>query len=159
MMKCLFFSCAALLALSPGGNASADDRPGQARHPKLLLNPEEIEQVRAKIRKEEWAARLFDRVRQLADQPGRTERIPREAALVYVLTGEARYGQAVRKALVGQARYFAPRYESLDLGRDPDFGAWGPWATWAWAYDLTYDMTAAEETWRPAGVRTERPGP
>jgi hypothetical protein len=141
----LALSVAALLALCVSPYASADDLSGRVRHPNLLLNRDEIEQVRAEIRNEEWAARLFDRVKQLADQQGRTDRIPREAALVYVLTGEPRYGQAVRKALVSQVRQMAPRFESLDLQHDPDFGAWGAWATFAWAYDLTYDVFTAEE--------------
>jgi hypothetical protein len=78
-----------------------------------------------------WAARLFERVKELADDPGRTGRIPREAALVYALTGDKRYGDAVRHALVGQAWYYQAQYAKLDLKHAPDFGAWGPWATWA----------------------------
>jgi hypothetical protein len=49
------------------------------QHPNLLINRAELEQVRAKIQREPWAANLLGRVKQLADEPGRT---PREAALM-----------------------------------------------------------------------------
>jgi hypothetical protein len=119
--------------------------PPETRHPNLLLNRAEIEQVRAKVKQHAWVARLFERVRELADQPGRTTRNPREAALVYALTGEPRYARAVREALLGNARNLLPKFEQLDIERNPDFGAWGPYTTWAWAYDLTYDTFSAEE--------------
>src|SRR5947209_8548735 len=104
------------------------------RHPNLLLSRDEIEQVKKKIRDHEWAARLFERVKTLADDQGRTGRMPREAALAYVLTGEARYARAVRQALVSHARGQLPKYDKLDVQADPDFGAWGPLQTLAWAY-------------------------
>src|SRR5262249_22499525 len=37
------------------------------KHPNLLLNREEIEQVKVKIQRHAWAARLFERVKELAD--------------------------------------------------------------------------------------------
>lgn len=46
---------------------------------------------------------------------------------------------------MGNARAELARYEKLDIQKDPDFGSWGPWATWAWAYDLTYDTYTAEQ--------------
>ena len=122
MTKVLIFPGVALIALSAGGRTSAEEHPPNITHPNLLLNRQEIEKVKAKIEQHEWAARLFKRVRELAEDPRRTDRIPREAALVHVLTGEERYAQAVRKALLNQARYWLPRYENLDLKRDPDFG-------------------------------------
>jgi hypothetical protein len=132
-----------LVALVAGPAAAAE--PAKVKHPNLLLNQKEIEQVKAKIKEHRWAARLLGRVKKLADDPGHTGRNPREAALVYVLTGDKRYAQLVRRALVGNARYFQAQYEKVDLKLDPDFGAWGPWATWAWAYDLTYDVFSADE--------------
>ncbi len=116
-----------------------------AKHPNLLLNRAEIEQVKAKIEHHDWAARLFERVKSLADDPSHTNRIPREAALVYALTGDRRYADLVRRSLVGSSRYYLGQYEKLNLKSDPDFGAWGPWATWAWAYDLTYDTFSPDE--------------
>jgi hypothetical protein len=134
-----------LLTLLAGAAPPPAPLKPAVKHPNLLLNRAEIEQVKAKIKRHAWAADLFEQVRAFADQPGRTGRTPREAALVYALTGEKRYAEAVRRALVGNARYMLPQYEKLDLARDPDFGAWGPWATWAWAYDLTFDTFSAEE--------------
>jgi hypothetical protein len=116
-----------------------------ARHPNLLLNRDEIEQVKRKIRAHDWAARLFERVQALADEPGRTTRNPREAALVYVLTGKKRYAQEVRQAIVGHARAELPKYDKLDIQANPDFGAWGPLQTIAWAYDLTYDAFSDDD--------------
>jgi hypothetical protein len=115
------------------------------RHPNLLMNREEIEKIKNKIKSESWAAQLLERVRKLADDPQHTGRTPREAALVYALTGDERSAKAVRSALTSNARMMLPRYEQLDLATDPDFGAFGPWATWAWAYDLTYDLFSPEE--------------
>jgi hypothetical protein len=135
---------AALVFLSGGYTPAAADSP-RAQHPNLLLNRKEIDEVKAKIKQYPWAARLFDRVKKLADDNGRTSHTPREAALVYALTGDTKYAAAVRRALVSNARYRLSQYEKLDLKLDPDFGAWGPWATWAWAYDLTYETFSEEE--------------
>jgi hypothetical protein len=133
-------SLTALLAATP-----AAAQPPAVKHPNLLLNREEIDQVKARLQKYDWAAQLFARVKALADDKGRVGRIPREGALVYALTGDKQYGEAVRKALVAGARYELARYEKVDVKKDPDFGSWGPWATWAWAYDLTYDTYTDEE--------------
>ena len=122
---------------------SAADRP--VRHPNLLLNPEEIEQVKAKVRERPWAAELLARVRALADENGHTGREPRDAAVVYVLTGERKYGDAVRHALLGGVQGEKRRYENYDARIDPDAGAFGPWAQWTWAYDLTYDTFSDAE--------------
>jgi hypothetical protein len=134
------FSLLVTLLLSSVSAAQA-----AAKHPNLLLNPDEIEQIRAKIKQHEWAARLFERVQALANDGGRTGRNPREAALVYALTGDKKYGDAVRRALVSHSRHLLTQYETLDVRTNPDFGAWGPLATLAWAYDLTYDLYSPEE--------------
>src|SRR3954447_1965235 len=107
-----------LSVLLPGwpGAPAAEKR---VQHPNLLLNRDEIEQVRKKIKEHEWAARLFERVKALADERGRTGRNPREAALVYALTGEARYARDVRQALVGFARGQLPKYDKLDVRANP----------------------------------------
>jgi hypothetical protein len=118
------------------------DAPPTGRHPNLLLNRAEIELVKKKIKDRAWAARLFERVKALADDHGRTTHNPREAALVYALTGELGYADAVRQALLGHARRLLPQYAALDVKLQPDYGAWGPLATWAWSYDLTYDVFA-----------------
>jgi hypothetical protein len=84
------FLLAAVAALFGwAAQAAAGERPA-VKHPNLLLNREEIEQVKEKIKRHEWAARLFERVKELANDQGRAGRIPREAALVYALTGDRR---------------------------------------------------------------------
>jgi hypothetical protein len=123
--------------------AAAD--PPRVRHPNLLLNQKEIDEIKAKVKKHAWAARLLEKVKKMAADNSHTNRTPREAALAYVLTGEKKYATAARRALVGNTHYYLAQYQKLDLKRDPDFGAWGPWATWAWAYDLTYDTFSDEE--------------
>lgn len=142
---------ALLLSLSVLGVLFLDVSPARAeplsvvKHPNLLLNRAEIEQVKLKIKQQPWAARLLARVKELADNQGRIGRIPREAALMYVLSDEKRYGEAVRRALVGGARAELKQLDKLNLKLNPDYGAWGPWATWAWAYDLTYELYSEEE--------------
>jgi hypothetical protein len=133
------------VTLLTGVPPAAADQPVRVKHPNLFLNRAEIEQIKARIKKHAWAARLFERVKKLADQPGRAGRNPREAALVYVLTGDKRYARTVRQTLVGECRHLLTKYEKLDLAVNPDFGSWGPYPTWAWAYDLTYDTFSAEE--------------
>ena len=96
--------CLCLGAGSP--RAAADDRP-RVQHPNLLLNRQEIDADKAKIKQHPWAARLFDRVKKLADDNGRTNRTPREAALVYALTGDQKYATAVRRALVGNIAHLS----------------------------------------------------
>jgi hypothetical protein len=140
-----FLLFAALLVTAGAGGNSLAAAPPVVKHPNLLMNRDEIQQVQAKIKDHSWAARLFQKVRELADDNRRTSRTPREAALVYALTGEKRYGEMVRKALVGGARQELGRYAKLDIAKDSDFGSWGPWATWAWAYDLTYDLYTDDE--------------
>jgi hypothetical protein len=98
----LLVVCFCLCAGSP--RAAADDRP-RVRHPNLFLNRAEIDQVKAKIKRYAWAAKLFDQVKTLADDRSRTNHNPREAALMYVLTGERRYAQDVRQNLVGNCRH------------------------------------------------------
>ena len=111
------------------------------RHPNLLLNREEIEEVKAKIRQHPWAARLLERVKEMA-KDGRNVR---EGALAYVLTGERPYADRARRGLLGTARSMMSTYEKLDLKLQPEFGAWTSWSTYAWAYDLTYDTFSGEE--------------
>ncbi len=143
------WQCGILLAIlislaGPGPNVRAE-APARVKHPNLLLNREEIDQVREKIQKHDWAKRLLDRVKELAADPSRVGRTPREAALMYVLTGDKSCGDAVHRALVDGARNELAQLEKVNLQLNPDYGAWGPWATWAWAYDLTYELYTEPE--------------
>ena len=126
----------------------------RVKHPNLLLNQEEIEQIREKVQDCEWAARLFQKAKAMAEKGS-----VRETAICYVVTGEKHYGDSVRQRLVGHAQYSLPRYEELDLKNQPEYGAWGDWGTLAWAYDLTCDTFSEEEhqlvqRWLRAGCKT-----
>ena len=72
------------LAAQEAGRKGAD-----VRHPNLLLNRQEIGQVKQKVREHAWAARLLDRVKAKAEQDGAAV----ETALAYALTGEATYAR------------------------------------------------------------------
>jgi|GEM_PF-5566080 hypothetical protein len=75
-----------LLDSPPIFSAPAEIKPSSVAvsHPNLLLNQEEIAQIRLKIREQPWAARLVDRVKAKAEKDGPAV----EAALAYVLTGQ-----------------------------------------------------------------------
>ena len=125
------------------------------RHPNLLLDRGEIEEIKEKIRKEPWAARLLEAVVEKARDPARNVR---EAALAYVLTGERAHADRVREQLGNDARYSLDRYQKLDLKLEPEYGAWSPWGTYAWAYDLTHDTfpegeREVVERWLRTGAR------
>src|SRR5687768_7318590 len=74
-------------------HAAANQEPRRegaaVRHPNLLLNTDEIEQVKAKVREHAWAARLLDRVKEKVEKDGSSAYL--ESAIAYVLTGEKKY--------------------------------------------------------------------
>jgi len=126
----------------------------RVKHPGLLLNQEEIAQLKTKIRDCEWASHLFEKAKAMAEKGS-----VREMAIYYAITGEERYSDSVRQRLVSNAQYSLPRYEQLDLKNQPEYGAWSEWGTWAWAYDLTYDTFLKEEhqlvqRWLRVGCKT-----
>jgi len=133
-------------------SAAAEEQPSPAapgprvRHPNLLLNRDEIEQLKGKIRAQPWAADLFERVKAMAEEMvTKGARNEREVALCYALTGEKRYADAVRRLLLQHAREFETQRPKVDLKLQPEWGAWEPWGVRAWAYDLTYDTFSPEE--------------
>ena len=72
-------------ALGAAAVARGSEPNGVAvRHPNLLLNLEEIEQIKLKIKEHAWAARLLDRVKDKAEKDGAAL----EAALAHALTGD-----------------------------------------------------------------------
>ena len=88
-----------LLSVPVGAAAEAPSTTpsSQIRHPNLLLNREEIEQIKGKIRAQPWAANLFRQVKGMADEMlTKGTRNEREAALCYVLPGDRRYADTVR---------------------------------------------------------------
>ena len=58
-------------------------QPAPVKHPNLLLNREEIDQIRRKIKTEPWAAKQFEGLK----TRGQYEAVTRDAAILYVLTG------------------------------------------------------------------------
>src|SRR5512136_2221181 len=78
--------------LEPNRSAPAGTRGNGVRHPNLLLNQGEIDQVKQKIREHDWAARLLERVKAKAEKDNA---VP-ETALAYALTGQTNYAVSVR---------------------------------------------------------------
>src|ERR1043165_3044345 len=72
----------------------------EAKHPNLLLNQNEIDQVKLKIIEQPWAARLLERTKTKAEK----EESALDAALAYVLTGETKYADMARRRLLREAR-------------------------------------------------------
>src|SRR5687767_6911761 len=82
--------CAGGAARAAAAATGGPGREGAAvRHPNLLLNKEEIEQVKAKVREHAWAARLLDRVKEKVEKEGSGAYL--ESAIAYVLTGDKKY--------------------------------------------------------------------
>lgn len=136
----------------------------EVKHPNLFLNRQEIEDIKTKVRKHDWAARLFDKVQVMAAEGLRgnvaIDRNLREMALCYAITGNRQYAKAVCHQLAYTARAELPDYEKVDLKATPDFGAWAPLGHAAWSYDLVYDAFADQkdreliERWLRTAART-----
>ena len=98
-------------------------------HPNLLLNRDEIEQVKAKIAKYPWAAAGLVKTREQALK----ESSYLNAALYHVFTGDKTFADRARGYLLGHVN-------------DQTFGAWGiSWGAVAWTYDLVYDTCSEAE--------------
>ena len=95
----------------------------EVQHPNLLLNREEIEQTKVKVREHPWAAQLLERVKSKAEKDGE----PLEAAIAYVLTGDAKYSRVAREHLLSDARSQMPYYEKIDVKAEPEWGRWTWW--------------------------------
>jgi hypothetical protein len=114
------------------------------RHPNLLLNREEIEQVQQKIHSQPWAAALLEKLKAKANEGGNFQAV-RDQALLYVLTGEKSYADKARQHLLSEARGWAVASLKVDLKIEPEFWAWGAWGMEAWAYDLVWDTCSPAE--------------
>ena len=128
--------------------AEGEQKRVEVGHPNLLLNQEEIEQVKVKIREEPWAGRLLERVKAKAQKDGTAL----ESALAYALSGENKFGEAARRNLLNEARSQMPGYEKLDIKAEPEWGRWTWWGATAWAYDLTYNTFSVEERAPESGI-------
>lgn len=133
--------CVLLAFCAAMGVVAADPAPPAVRHPNLLLNQQEIDHVKLKVRDYPWAARLLDRVKAKAEKDGAAV----ETALAYVLTGQTNYARNVRSRLLNDAREYMRHYGKLDIRAEPEWGRWTHWGAIAWAYDLTYDAFTSEE--------------
>ena len=133
----------ALLLIAPRvATAQAVERKTTpARHPNLLLNSSEIEEVKVKVREHPWAARLLEKVRAKAENDGPAL----ETALAFTLTGETKFAERARRKLLREAREQMPHYGKIDVNAEPEWGRWTFWGAVAWAYDLVYDTFSAEE--------------
>lgn len=126
--------------------ATADHGANPVKHPNLLLNRDEIAQIRRKIQTHPWAAALLEKLKAGADGliMDRGD-AARNSALLYVLTGEKKYADSARSRLLNEARYQLPRFEKADLKVEPEMGWFSPWGMEAWAYDLTYETFSPQE--------------
>jgi hypothetical protein len=133
----------ALLLIAPrvATAQAVESKTTAARHPNLLLNSSEIEQVKVKVREHPWAARLLEKVRAKAENDGPAL----ETALAFTLTGETKFAERARRKLLREAREQMPHYEKIDVNAEPEWGRWTFWGAVAWAYDLVYDTFSAEE--------------
>ena len=121
--------------------AEIKEKSVAVKHPNLLLNQKEIEQIKLKVQQHPWAARLLDRVKEKAQKDDAAV----ETALAYVLTGQTNYAVSVRKRLLREAREQMAHYEKIDVKAEPEWGRWTHWGATAWAYDLAYDAFTIDE--------------
>ena len=56
-----------IVGLACSGVAAGADQPAPARHPNLLLNQQEIDQIKQKIKTQPWAAELLEKLKAGAD--------------------------------------------------------------------------------------------
>jgi hypothetical protein len=120
--------------LASATTQGTDPKAVSVRHPNLLLNRAEIDEINVKVKEQPWAARLLDRVKVKAEKDEATL----EAALAYVLTDDPKYAISVRKRLAREARDQMPHYEKIDVTAEPEWCRWTWWGALAWAYDLAY---------------------
>src|SRR5436190_3085900 len=124
-----------------GAPAEVKQKSVAVSHPNLLLNQDEIAQIKLKVREYPWAARLLELVKAKAQKDNSLI----ENALAYSLTGEAKYATNVRDQLVREAREQMPHYDKLDVKAEPEWARWNWWGATAWGYDLAYDVLSSDE--------------
>jgi hypothetical protein len=158
----IFFTSSVLLYLVTAAAAAAptDKQPNSidvprasggpapkvnVQHPNLLLNRQEIEEVKHKIQTQPWAAAVLDKLKQNAEGQGGNVDGIRNSALLYALTGDKHYADYARRRLLDDARSLTPQFEKIDLKTQPDFGMFNAWSQLAWGYDLAYDTFSPDE--------------
>jgi hypothetical protein len=108
---------------------------GQAKHPNLLLNREEIAEIKTKIDKYPWARQTFEHIKAEAalDADGGNQwRIPTRVApaMMYALTGNPKYAKPAREHVL-------ERLKELSDKNCP--WQWSRGVQEAILYDLIYD--------------------
>lgn len=115
------------------------------KHPNLLLNRDEIEQVKAKIAKYPWAAAALEKTREHALNGPAHENSIINQALYYAFTGDKTFADRARAELLSSAKSELPEFQKFDVAKTPEFGSWSNWGARAWAYDLIYDTCSDAE--------------
>ena len=134
-MKVLRMATSAVLLLVLFSGAAR----GQAKHPNLLFNRQELADMKAKIDKYPWALRTFQHIKADADADGGNQyRIPTRVAtaMMYALTGEEKYAKAARQHVV-------ERLKDLQDRNCP--WQWSRGVQEAIMYDLVYDTFSDQE--------------
>jgi hypothetical protein len=133
----------ALEILMCSGTVAASTAP--AKHPNLLLDREEIEQVKAKIARYPWAEAALAKTKEHALDGPPHENGFIDQALYYAFTGDRTFADRARGHLLECARSELPEFQKLDAARNREFGSWSPWGARAWAYDLVYETCSDAE--------------
>jgi hypothetical protein len=112
----------------------------QVKHPNLVLNRQEIAEMRAKIAKYDWARQTFERIKAdaEADFVNPHHNVPTRVAtaLVYVLAGGEKYAKRAREHVVDRLK---------DL-QDPHCPwQWNRGVVEAIIFDLVYDTFSEQE--------------
>ena len=115
------------------------------KHPNLLLNRDEIEQVKAKIAKYPWAAAALEKTKEHALNGPAHENAFLDQALYYTFTGDKSFADRARAELLASAKSELPVFQKLDLATNREFGSWSPWGARAWTYDLIYESCSDAE--------------
>ena len=109
------------------------------KHPNLLLNRDEIQQVKAKIAKYPWAAAALEKTKQHALHGPAHENACVTQALYYAFTGDKSFADRARAELLSNAKSELPEFQKFNVAKPPEFGSWSNWGARAWTYDLVYD--------------------
>jgi len=141
MSRCLVPVVLEILVLS--GSVAVAAPP--VKHPNLLLNADEIKQVKAKIAKYSWAAAALEKTKEHALNGPAHENSFVNQALYYAFTGDKTFADRARAELLNSAKSELPEFRKLDLATNRGFGSWSSWGARAWTYDLVYDTCSDAE--------------
>ena len=115
------------------------------KHPNLLLNRDEVEQVKAKIARYPWAAAVLEKTKEHALSGPAHENSFVNQALYYAFTGDRSFADRARAELLNSAKSELPVFQKLDHATNREYGSWSPWGARAWTYDLIYETCSDAE--------------